>query len=75
MIWVKHTCSVEKGVVLWTRAGGAMKALQASLRRSGNCGDERECAVGGSVSAGGGGGDEDDEEVAQGPETLMLCNG
>ena len=70
-----HTCSAENAAVLCTRAGGAMKALQASRRRSGNCGEERGCGVvvGGSESAGGVGDDED--EVAHVPETLMLCRG
>ena len=68
-----YTCSAEKAAVLCTRAGGAMKALQASRRRSGNCGAERGCGVGGSESAGGVG--DEDDDVAHVPETLMLCSG
>ena len=75
LLLAHHTCFSEKADVLCTRAGGAMKALQASRRRSGNCGEERGCGVvaGGCVSAGGVG--DDDDEVAHVPETLMLCRG
>ena len=75
LLLAHHTCFSEKAGVLCTRAGGAMKALQASRRRSGNCGEERGCGVvaGGCVSAGGVG--DDDDEVAHVPETLMLCRG